>query len=257
MPYNYKMKIGLALSGGGAKGIAHAGVIKALNERNIVIHKIAGTSAGAVIGALFAAGMEVETIYDFFKNSNLFYPNKYAFGQPGLIKSNVFMQHIGSYIPIDSFESLVIPLVVTATDLNNATLKIFDSGELYAPILASAAFPGVFTPIVINGRSYIDGGVLNNFPIDLLNDCDIRIGSYVSKIQQLDKKMKHSYGVAGRAYSISQYDRDSLKFTQTDLLFEPDNLHSFGLFSFRSLRKIFDIGYENACLELDKSSLFK
>ncbi|MGJ8684472.1 MAG: patatin-like phospholipase family protein [Nonlabens sp.] len=251
------MKIGLALSGGGAKGIAHAGLIKALNERKIQVDKVAGTSAGALIGALFAAGIEVEVIFDFFKSSNLFHPSKFAFGQPGFIKSNVFIEHISSYIPLDSFESLKIPLIVTATDLNNARLKVFDSGELYYPILASAAFPGVFTPVSIEDNTYIDGGVINNFPIDLLDDCDIKLGSYVNKVELVDKKMKHSYDVAGRAYSISQYHRDSSKFHVTDLLFEPDNLHNFGLFSFRSLRKIYDIGYENACKVLDSSNLLK
>lgn len=249
------MKIGLALSGGGAKGIAHAGVIKALKERNIEISKIAGTSAGALIGVLFAAGLEDEIIYDFFKTSNLFHPSKFAFGQPGFIKSNVFIDHLSSFIPNDSFESLNIPLIVTATDLNNAKLKVFDSGELYFPILASAAFPGVFTPVTIGKNVYVDGGVLNNFPIDLLDDCDIKIGSYVNKIELLDKRMKHSYDVAGRAYSINQYHRDAAKFHQATILIEPDNLHSFGLFSFRSLRKIFTIGYETACAVLDENPI--
>lgn len=247
------MKIGLALSGGGAKGIAHAGVIKALKERNIEISKISGTSAGALIGVLYAAGLEDDVIYDFFESSNLFYPNKFAFGQPGFIKSNVFMDHLNSFIPHNSFESLNIPLVVTATDLNNAKAKVFDSGELYLPILASAAFPGVFTPVIIDKNTYVDGGVLNNFPIDLLDDCDIKIGSYVNKVEILDRKMKHSYDVAGRAFSINQYHRDASKFYQADILIEPDNLHQYGLFSFRSLRKIFTIGYDTAREVLDKS----
>ncbi|WP_438961919.1 patatin-like phospholipase family protein [Nonlabens sp.] len=251
------MKIGLALSGGGAKGIAHAGVIKALKERNIQISKISGTSAGALIGVLYAAGLEDEVIYDFFKSSNLFSPSKFAFGQPGFIKSNVFMNHLNSFIPQDSFESLSIPLVVTATDLNNASSKVFDKGELYLPILASAAFPGVFTPVNIGNNTYVDGGVLNNFPIDLLDDCDFKIGSYVNKIEILDRKMKHSYDVAGRAYSINQYHRDAAKFHQADLLIEPDNLHKYGLFSLRSLREIFTIGYDTACKVLDQSSLIK
>ncbi|MBF4985016.1 patatin-like phospholipase family protein [Nonlabens mediterrranea] len=251
------MKIGLALSGGGAKGIAHAGVLKVLKEREIEIHKVSGTSAGALIGALFAADLDIESIYEFFRSSNLFHPSKFAFGQPGFIKSNVFIDHISSYIPLDSFESLKLPLIVAATDLNKAKLKVFDSGELYMAILASAAFPGVFTPITIDDNVYIDGGVINNFPIDLLDDCDIKLGSYVNKLEPLNKKMKHSYDVAGRAYSIGQYHRDSSKFYQADILFEPEELYSYGLFSFRSLRKMFDIGYENASRQLDKSPLFK
>lgn len=252
------MKIGLALSGGGTKGIAHAGAIQALEEYGITIHSIAGTSAGALVGALYAAGASVKDIQAFFSSSNLFDPRKFAFRRAGFLNSDVFADHIKNYIPTDSFESLEKSLKVTATNLNTMKLKVFDSGELYYPILASAAFPGIFTPVEFENETYVDGGVLNNFPVDLLDDCDIRIGSYVNKVEYLsDRKLKHSYDVANRAFSIGQYDKDLSKFHECDILIEPDKLYDYGLFSFRSLQKMYDIGYDSACRALDESDVLK
>ncbi len=252
------MKIGLALSGGGTKGIAHAGAIKALQEYGITIHSVAGTSAGALVGALYAAGNSVDDISSFFSSSNLFDPRKFAFRRAGFLNSDVFVDHIKNYIPVNYFESLEKSLQVTATNLNTMKLKVFDHGELYHPILASAAFPGIFTPVEFNNETYVDGGVLNNFPVDLLDDCDLRIGSYVNKVEYLgDKKLKRSYDVANRAFAIGQYDKDRAKFHDCDILIEPDKLYDYGLFSFKSLQKMFDIGYDSACRALDTSSILK
>jgi NTE family protein len=249
------MKIGLALSGGGVRGVAHAGVIKALQERGIRIHQISGTSAGALVGALYAKGIDVEEIFRFFEKSNLFDPRKFAFRQAGFINSSVFIDHLASYIPENSFDSLEIPLTVTATDLNAGKLKIFKEGDLYLPILASAAFPGIFTPVEIEGNTYVDGGVLNNFPINLLEGCDLKIGSYVNKVDLSKQKFKHSYDVAGRAYTINQYQQDKAKFSQCDLLIEPD-LFNYGLFSFKAMKDIFQIGYETASQGLKNTTIF-
>lgn len=252
------MKIGLALSGGGAKGILHAGVIKALQERNIKVSHIAGTSAGALIGALYAAGIPVEEMLHFFQKSNLFHPRKYAFNQAGFFKSSLFVTQISAVIPQDSFEKLNISLSITATDVNNVTSAVFNTGPLYEPLLASAAFPGIFTPVEINGNSYIDGGVINNFPADLLTDCDYIIGSYTNRVDLLKgKRLKRSYDVASRAFAINQFSKDQPKFELCDLLIMPRNMQDYGLFSFKGLEKIFEMGYDTASKKLDAIPDFK
>ncbi|RMB59114.1 phospholipase [Dokdonia sinensis] len=251
------MIIGLALSGGGAKGIAHAGLIKYLKEKNIKIRAVSGTSSGALVAALFAAGNDAEKIYEFFKTPNLFDVKKYAFGRPGLIRSEVFEAHIKKYILEDSFESLKIPLKITAVNINSTKLKVFSQGELYKPLLASAAFPGLFTPVVIDDETYVDGGVINNFPVDLLDDCDYRIGCYVNQVEKLgSKSLKRSYDVAGRAYAISQYSKDASKFHLADVLVEPQELYHYGLFSFKSLERMMELGYQAATISLKDESTF-
>lgn len=251
------MKIGLALSGGGAKGVVHAGVIKAILERDITISQISGTSAGALIGALFAAGISVEDMLHFFQKSNLFHPRKYAFNQAGFFKSSLFVNQISSVITQDTFEKLTIPLSVTATDINNVQSVVFKSGPLYDPLLASAAFPGIFTPVEIEENSYIDGGVMNNFPVELLENCDLIIGSYTNKVEKLKgKRLKRSYDVASRAFAINQFSKDSSKFDLCDLLIMPNHLQEYGLFSFKGIEKIFQLGYETAAKKLDASTHF-
>lgn len=251
------MKIGLALSGGGAKGILHAGVIKAILERDIVINQISGTSAGALIGALFAAGIAVEDMLHFFQKSNLFHPRKYAFNEAGFFKSSLFIKQISDVIAQDTFEKLDIPLVITATDINNVKSVVFKSGPLYEPLLASAAFPGIFTPVEIGTHTFIDGGVMNNFPVDLLENCDLIIGSYTNKVESLKgKRLKHSYDVASRAFAINQFSKDSTKFNLCDILIMPNHLQEYGLFSFKGLEKIFQMGYETASKKIDASAHF-
>ncbi|WP_222829366.1 patatin-like phospholipase family protein [Olleya sp. ITB9] len=175
------MNIGLVLSGGGVRGAAHIGVIKALEEHNIKPTHISGTSAGAIVGALYAAGVHWSDILTFFKSVSIFKTTRYARNKPGFINSDKFYEDLEAFFPIDEFNALQKPLYITAANVIDGTLKIFKKGQLIKPIIASASFPGVFTPIEINGKFYIDGGTLNNFPVEpLQQECDKIIGVYVN-----------------------------------------------------------------------------
>lgn len=155
------MNTGLVLSGGGFRGIAHIGVIKALDEYGFQITHIAGTSAGAIIGALYAGGLDWKQILEFIKKVNIFSINNYAIGKPGFVDTEKFYDKFAEFFPADNFESLKIALFITATNILDGSLKVFSEGELIRPILASAAFPGVFTPMKIADSYYVDGGALN------------------------------------------------------------------------------------------------
>lgn len=173
------MKIGLVLSGGGIRGIAHLGVLKALKEKNIAITHITGTSAGAIAGALYANQVDPYDALKIFQNTRLLRLLKLAFGKPALLNLESSYKLFREYLPHDSFEQLKIPLTITATNFNNGKLAYFSHGEnLIKKVLASCCIPGVFTPIVIDDNFYVDGGVLNNFPVEpLLSKCDYIIGS--------------------------------------------------------------------------------
>ncbi len=198
------MKTGLVLSGGGVRGIAHIGAIKALEEMNIVPSHVAGTSAGAIIGALYAAGIGWEEILDFIKTVELFSLKKYALGKPGFVDTEKFYDRFKDLLPNDNFEALKKPLYITATNMLTGNLNVFSKGELIRPILASAAFPGVFAPVKIEEGYYSDGGILNNFPTDLIKThCDQLIGVYVNPFEKLQiVDLKHSYSIMERAYKI-------------------------------------------------------
>ena len=249
------MKIGLVLSGGGARGVAQIGAIKALEEFNIPISAISGTSSGAVIGSLYAAGYSWQDIFMFFKKLTIFHYKRYAINKPGFIDSIKFYDDFKVYFPNDSFKSLQMKLYIIATNLEHGTLKIFSKGELIKPILASAAFPGIFTPIHIEDTFYVDGGVLNNFPVEpLKKTCDKIIGIYVNPLGTVTAKdLKHSYNVLSRAYEIRTGNQCLKKFQDCDLIISPEELKNHGIFDLRTLNTIFNIGYEATIQVLEKN----
>lgn len=248
-----KKSIGLALSGGGIKGVAHIGTLKAITEQGIKIDRITGTSAGAIVGALYAGGYSWEVILEFFTNTSIFNLSRFALRKPGFLDTIKFQNDLERYFPEDSFEKLTIPLTITATQIESGNSKSFDSGRLIRPILASSAFPGVFTPIEIEGIYYFDGGVIDDFPVEYLVDtCDYIIGSYANPLSEMTvDSLKYSYQVLNRAYEINLHHHVHNKFNNCDVFISPQELSQFGTFSMRSAKKIFEIGYEEAKKQLE------
>lgn len=239
------MNLGVVLSGGGIRGVAHIGALQAMEEFNLKPTHISGTSAGAIVGGLYAAGIECSEILRFFKTIPIFQRSRYARRKPGFIDSEKFYDEFRNYLQKDDFSSLQTTLYVTATDLLKGTLKIFHEGELIRPILASASFPGLFSPVEIGDSHYIDGGVFNNFPVEPLRPvCDKIIGVYVNPVKPVGiDKLKHSYNVVERAYKLKSAADSILKFKQCDLVISPSDLSLFGTFDMKYTDAIYDIGY--------------
>ena len=246
------MNTGLVLSGGGVRGVAHIGVIKALEEHGIFPTHIAGTSAGAIVGALYANGNTWQEILDFFKTVPIFRINKFAMNKPGFIDTEKLYDSFRTLLKDDDFSILKLPLHITATNILDGSLKIFTQGELIRPILASAAFPGVFTPIQIGEEYFVDGGTLNNFPVDLVVPiCEKIIGVYVNHFETLKiKDLKHSYNVLERAYRIKTAYDSIAKFKDCDILICPKELKKIATFSMKDFDAVFALGYEAAMTEL-------
>lgn len=239
------MNIGLVLSGGGVRGAAHIGAIKALEEHGIFPTQISGTSIGAIVGALYANGHHWSDILHFFKKFQIFDVTKYAKGKPGLIDTEKFYAEFKNYLKEDSFEALQIPLSITATNILDGNLEIFNQGKLIMPILASAAFPGIFAPVKIKDDYYIDGGTLNNFPAELLKPhCDCIIGSYVNAIDSINiTDVKHMFHIMERAIKLKSFQEDYSKFNLCDVVVYPKELSKYGTFDKRYVDDIFNIGY--------------
>ena len=248
------MNTGLVLSGGGVRGVAHIGVIKALEEHGIFPTHIAGTSAGAIVGALYANGNTWQEILDFFRTVPIFRIDKFAMNKPGFIDTEKLYESFRTLLKDDDFKTLKKPLSITATNILDGTLKIFKEGELIRPILASAAFPGVFTPIKIGGQYYVDGGTLNNFPVDLVVPvCEKIIGVYVNPFEKLNiKDLKYSYNVLERAYRIKTAYDSITKFKDCDILICPNGLKKIATFSMKDIEAVFELGYEAAMAVLGK-----
>ncbi|NJB70380.1 NTE family protein [Saonia flava] len=242
------MNTGLVLSGGGVRGVAHIGAIKALEEYGIHPTHIAGTSAGAVVGALYAGGCNWEEMMDFFRRVQLFTIKKYARKKPGFLDTLKFYDLLKEYLPEDSFETLKKPLYITATNLLDGTLKVFNKGELIKPILASAAIPGIFAPVKIEAGYYVDGGTLNVFPVDLIKMyCEHIVGIYVNPLEKVKiEDLKHSYNIMERAYQIKIASESMSKFNDCNLLIRPKNMSDYSTLSLKNIDPIFRLGYEAA-----------
>lgn len=188
-------KIGLALGGGGARGLAHIPMLETLDAFGIKPAAISGTSIGSIVGALYASGKNAGQIRERLKQFLLLKDDSLADrlskaphlltwlsvmriekGRGGLVNTDNFLKFLLEEIGVETFEELEIPLQVVATDFWTGEEVVFDSGPLRPAIQASMAVPGVFAPVEWDGRVLVDGGIVNNVPFDLLTDsCDFTI----------------------------------------------------------------------------------
>ncbi len=240
------MKIGIVLSGGGIRGIAHLGVLQALSSAGIKFDMISGTSAGSIAGALFAQGLEPYEILQIFLKTRLSRFLRPAFGTTGLLSMDntrsLFMEHL----PHDSFSGLQIPLTITATNFSEGKLEYFSSGKLIEAILASSSIPGVFKPITIKGKMYVDGGVLNNFPIEPLKDCcDFIIGSSCNHLPVVNKIVNFRRLIERAAIMSINADME-MKCQYLDVLIEPEGMGATSVFDVRKAEEIYWLSYEAA-----------
>jgi NTE family protein len=159
------MKIGLALSGGAARGMAHVGVLKILVENKIPIHCVAGTSAGSIVGVAFAAGMPIEEIAELAIKVRWSAMARFAFSRFGILSTEPLKNYIRQNIPVKNFEETVVPFACVATDLDTGeAVVIKETGDLSEAVAASCAIPGIYVPVSRDGKQLVDGGIAEIVP---------------------------------------------------------------------------------------------
>lgn len=165
------MKIGLALSAGAAKGLAHIGVVKVLQENDVPIDFVAGTSAGSIIGGALASGLSVAEIAELSKKASWFALGRFAFSRFGLLSLEPMRAFIKANFKVHRFEDCKIPFACIATDLQTgAKVTLQERGDLANAILASCAVPGVFVPVDYAGKKLIDGGIIEFTPTNTVRN---------------------------------------------------------------------------------------
>mgnify|MGYP000480581670 CR=1 FL=1 len=248
--------IGLVLSGGGVRGMAHIGVLRALEEHGVSANMVSGSSVGALVGALYANDTPVQDMLSFFKETPLFKYNFITILKPGLVDTERYFDTFKKYFPENSFESLLRKLYVVATNLQEGSERFFHEGELILPLLASAALPPVFGPVEINNCLYADGGIMNNFPIEPLSGkVDFIIGSNVSLVKKVEKKaISSSLQLANRTTALMINAINHQKIGRSDLVIEPQELENIGVLDKTGIEKAYLIGYEHASKMLDDYS---
>jgi NTE family protein len=240
-------KLAFCFSGGGVRGVAHLGILKAFNEAGLRAEAVSGASAGAVVAAFYAGGHSPEETFEFLKHMP-FYTSwgHYTYNKPGVLDTENFYKYFEPYFPENKFEALKIPCFISCTDLITAKEEIFSTGELIYRTLASCAFPFVFAPVKMDGSLYSDGGIANNFPIEPLeSSADYLVGIYVNPLEKMTlDSFSNSWRVSERAVVIRSYTQSKPKFDRCHTLIMPEELKQFNIFDKRHIDKIFSIGYE-------------
>ncbi len=246
MTFNKPYKLGIALSGGGIKGLCHAGVLKALEEFGIKPDLLSGVSAGAVVAALYADGYTPDEIALLFEDITFRKMTRIQLPNGGLFSIKTFERFMSKTLRSKKFEDLSIPLHIVATDLDNGKSVEFSNGTLIHPLVASCSVPVLFVPKKIKGVNYVDGGVFKNFPVSTIRPyCQKVIGINASPLVADEYKLS-LMNVAARTYHF-MFKANILHDKELcDLLIEPVDMGHYDTFDVEKGREIFELGYLSA-----------
>jgi NTE family protein len=252
-----KYKIGLALSGGGIRGISHAGALQAMEELNIKPDIISGVSAGAIVGALYADGyapLEIARLFDDISFKDM---TRIDVPDGGFFNISPFGRFLRKKLKATTFEELRLPLRIVATNFDEGIPATFESGALLKPIIASASIPVLFVPQKIDNTHYVDGGLLKNFPVSTIRqDCEIVIGVNAGPLVATKYKVKNIMDVAYRTYHF-MFRANTLADKQIcDIIIEPQNIYDFDLFETDKIPEIFESGYQSAMKALKAAKFY-
>ncbi len=246
LPFKTDAKRGIVLSGGGSRGVAHLGVLKALEEYNLEPDFICGVSSGAIIGAFYADGWSPEAIFDIFQDQHFFNFVRLSFPITGMLKLSGFTKLLKDNLSTTNFEDLQKKLLVMATNFNEGAPAFFEEGDLLKPTLASSSIPVLFSPVKIGTDLYVDGGLIDNMPYEPANEyCDFLMGVHVNPLAR-NPNIGNMVEVAERTFQLSVVANIRDKYDKFDLLIEPQGLDRFNILSLANAQEIFDIGYEGA-----------
>lgn len=242
-----KPEYGLVLSGGGARGLAHIGVIAGLEKNGISPALVSGSSMGAIIGAFYAAGVSPDEMLSIARNRKLHNLFNWTFPKHGgMLSLNILRQVLNQYIPEDSFGALKKKLFITVSNISAGREEVFSKGELYRAVIASASIPIVFEPQLINKQTYVDGGLFNDLPVEpIVGKCQKIIASHVN-YNGPEPDLTSIRAIAERVYRLAIYQHVEKNFSRCDYIIDPPELREHGIFDFKSINRLYDIGFSAA-----------
>ena len=249
--------IGLALSGGGVRGFAHIGALRALEDVGIKPDIIAGVSAGSVVASFYASGMTADEIFNLFSNIDMSKLLQVDISKSGFLKLDKFKRFIEKNLPVDNIEQLPLPTIIAATDIEQQHEMPFTSGNIAERVIASCSIPLVFKPVKIDGSYCVDGGVLHNLPSYYLRPlCETVIGINVSPSKLGPIKM-NVRSLAYRTYKIMTMKNVAADKQLCDLLVDIISIQQHSTFDTNSANKIAQRGYFETMKILKNSQLIK
>lgn len=242
-------KIGVALSGGGARGFAHVGVLKALEEAGLKPDVISGVSSGSVVAVMYAAGIGFDDMLKAFTKAKFLDFAEIKMSKGGFFSIEKFKKHILKVIgkEYQNLEDLNIPTYLGLTDLDHGVAVDLNEGPIGETMVASCSIPIVFQPVTINGVRYVDGGVLRNLPASVLRDkCELLIGVNCSPLEH-EHNFKSSFLDVGiRTYGLVTKIYQSRDIQICDLSISIDDISSYKAFNLKQIREVYLRGYSTA-----------
>lgn len=247
--------VGLALSGGGARGFFHVGVLMALEKYGVVPQILSGVSAGSIVVTLYAAGLTPGDIVEcFMASQKVSHFTEWALPKEGFLKLTKFERMFESWLPVKYLEELSIPTVVCATNFDEGKSVGWAKGEIVPRVMASCSIPIIFSPVKINGVTYVDGGVLRNLPAwAIRRHCNILYGS---NCNPLDKNYRYGNSiidVALRTYHLMGKANSLPDINLCDHIFTAESLSKKRTFDLSDIHKTVMYGYETASRVLESS----
>lgn len=242
-------RIGLALSGGGALGMAHIGALQALQEHHVPLHCIAGTSAGAIVAAAVAFDIPLAEVAQRARKVTWRTIARPTLPRMGLVRNDALRTILAPYFDGACIEEAHIPLAIVATDLTRAERVVLKSGSIIDALLASTCLPGFFAPVVDGERLLVDGGVAENFPVSVLGElgADIKIGVNVNR-WIADGRPRHLFGVISKTLAIMNAHPHLPH--ENEIFIEP-RLATYSVSDFAKAEQLIALGYREAVLRMD------
>ena len=240
--------IGFALSGGGARGFSHIGVLMAFERFGIKPDIISGVSAGAIAGVLYSAGLRPKDIVKCFTEASKFGDfTEWSLPKEGFLKLDRFGKLLEDWLPVQNLEDLKIPMIVCATDIDHGKSVGWRKGEIIPRLLASCSIPIVFKPMRINGINYVDGGVLHNLPAWAIRRyCATLYGCNCSPLRKSSIGKKTVIDIAYRTFHLMLKANTPQDMRLCDHLIQITDLSGVSTFDLSSLQKGVMSGYETA-----------
>ena len=248
-----KFPLGIAFSGGGARAAAHCGALQAFKEYGIQPDVVSGTSAGALVAALFASGFTPKEMIETFQGLNFFKDIiKPSVPKGGLFDSRPLTELIQKKLPYNRLEELPIPTFIVASDIEHGVPKVFTKGEIAPRVVASCSIPVIFQPKCINGIHYIDGGAFQNLPVSAIRQkCEKVIALNLNHLEE-DKYKNNLVSVAYRSFLMMMTSNVAADTAQADLFIELDTYGCLA-YDMSKIEDLFFRGYESTVKVLEEN----
>lgn len=245
-------KVGLALGSGGARGFAHLGVIKVLREEGIPIDLIAGSSMGALVASFYGAGLDVDRLYKLSRVFKRKYYLDFTVPKMGFIAGKRVKELIRIFTHGKTIEELDIPIGIVATDLMSGEKVVFKKGPVAEAVRASIAIPGIFVPEKLDGRLFVDGGVVDRIPVSVAKEmgADLVIAVDVSHVK-INADITSIFDVIIQSIDIMQMELVANREVASDVMIRP-RVEMYNSKAFTNIEEIIAIGEEEAKKHVDK-----